>query len=159
MPGGRLMRTKESVKTMWVRRLLQPEYPQALELAWQVFMRFDAPDYSPEGVLSFRQTITAPAYVDTVIVYGAFSENRLIGMIAVRNDHTHIALFFVAEAYQHRGVGRALFHEALSHASGAAVTVNSAPYAVETYCKLGFVAIKEEQLTQGIRYTPMRYEG
>ena len=37
-------------------------------------------------------------------------------------------------------------------------TVNSSPYAVEVYRHLGFVPTDTEQLTNGIRYTPMRFE-
>lgn len=36
-------------------------------------------------------------------------------------------------------------------------TVNSSPYAVEIYRHLGFVPTDTEQITDGIRYTPMRY--
>ena len=37
-------------------------------------------------------------------------------------------------------------------------TVNSSPYAVEVYRHLGFVATDAEQCTDGLRYTPMRFE-
>ena len=37
-------------------------------------------------------------------------------------------------------------------------TVNSSLYAVEVYRHLGFVPTDTEQLTNGIRYTPMRFE-
>ncbi|MGM9541909.1 MAG: GNAT family N-acetyltransferase [Candidatus Limivicinus sp.] len=37
-------------------------------------------------------------------------------------------------------------------------TVNSSPYAVEVYRHLGFTPTDTEQLTNGIRYTPMRFE-
>ena len=36
-------------------------------------------------------------------------------------------------------------------------TVNSSPFAVPVYHKLGFVDTNTEQLTDGIRYTPMKY--
>jgi len=36
------------------------------------------------------------------------------------------------------------------------MTVNSSPYAVDIYRRLGFHAISEEQLTDGIRFTPMK---
>ncbi len=35
------------------------------------------------------------------------------------------------------------------------ITVNASPYAVPVYEKLGFQAVDDEQLTDGIRYTPM----
>lgn len=38
-------------------------------------------------------------------------------------------------------------------------TVHSSPYAVEVYRHLGFVPTDTEQLTDGLRYTPMRFDG
>jgi predicted GNAT family N-acyltransferase len=37
-------------------------------------------------------------------------------------------------------------------------TVNSSPYAVEFYEKRGFEKVSEEQLKDGIRFTPMKQE-
>ena len=37
------------------------------------------------------------------------------------------------------------------------MTVNSSPFAVEIYQKLGFHALSGEQLADGIRFTPMKY--
>ena len=37
-------------------------------------------------------------------------------------------------------------------------TVHSSPYAVEIYRHLGFVPTDSEQLTDGLRYTPMKFE-
>lgn len=39
-----------------------------------------------------------------------------------------------------------------------AITVNSSPYAVPVYHKLGFVDMDVEQISDGMRYTPMKYE-
>ncbi|WP_347567129.1 GNAT family N-acetyltransferase [Alistipes finegoldii] len=37
------------------------------------------------------------------------------------------------------------------------ITVNSSPYAVEIYRRLGFTATDAERVTDGIRFTPMTY--
>jgi len=37
------------------------------------------------------------------------------------------------------------------------ITVNSSPYAVKIYEKLGFVPDGNEQMVDGIRFTPMTY--
>ena len=37
-------------------------------------------------------------------------------------------------------------------------TVNSSPYAVPVYHKLGFIDMDSEQLSDGIRFTPMKFE-
>ena len=139
-------------------RLLEPdETPLALALAWRVFQRFEAPEYSPQGVETFRQIVQDPAFALRIRCYGAFAEGALVGMIATRSEGAHIALFFVEEAYHRRGIGRRLFAAALRDAPGDAVTVNASPYAVPVYARLGFVALDAELVRDGIRYTPMRY--
>ncbi len=37
-------------------------------------------------------------------------------------------------------------------------TVNSSPYAVPVYHKLGFIDMVSEQLADGMRFTPMKFE-
>ena len=73
----------------------------------------------------------------------------------IRNSH--IALFFVEPCFQRQGVGRALFLAANDACLLDEMTVNSSPYAIEIYKKLGFHAFSEEQLKDGIRFTPMKY--
>lgn len=66
-----------------------------MELAWEVFMQFEAPEYSDEGINEFYRSIHDDDYVSRLRVFGALSGNELVGMIATRNEGTHIALFFV----------------------------------------------------------------
>jgi len=143
---------------MLTRKLLLKEYDMALNLAWRVFERFEAPEYSDEGVENFRKTIQEPSFSERICCYGAFDENQLVGMLATRNEGAHIALFFVEEAYHRRGIGRDMFALALSASKTDAITVNSSPFAVQVYRQLGFVETKPEQLLDGIRFTPMIYE-
>ena len=42
-------------------------------------------------------------------------------------------------------------------AASDVLTVNSSPYAAKIYRKLGFVDTDTEQVTNGIRYVPMKY--
>jgi len=76
-------------------------------------------------------------------------------VLATRGN-SHIALFFVEPCYQRQGVGRALFTVAKEACVCDTMTVNSSPYAVEIYRRLGFHALSEEQLADGIRFTPMK---
>jgi GNAT superfamily N-acetyltransferase len=142
---------------MFTRELQPEEYGAALELAWQVFQRFEAPDYSTEGIESFQKSIGDPAFLTIIRCYGAFDGEHLVGMIATRSEGAHIALFFVDEAYHRRGIGRSLFALVLRNALTDTITVNSSPYAVQVYERLGFTATLPEQLRDGIRYTPMVY--
>ena len=89
--------------------------------------------------------------------YGAFHGGELVGVLAMRKPQ-HISLFFVKEVWHRQGVGRLLFDAMRRDYADQVFTVNSSSYAVEVYRHLGFVPTNTEQLTNGIRYTPMRFE-
>ena len=42
-----------------IRKINLEEIPAALELCWQVFLEFEAPEYSTEGVAAFRASLDA----------------------------------------------------------------------------------------------------
>ena len=140
-----------------VRRLSPEEIPAALELCWQVFLQFEAPEYPPEGVAAFRASLDDRERTRQLKFYGAFDGEKLVGVLAMRLPQ-HIGGFFVAAAYHRRGIGRHLFEAMRRDYQTQIFTVNSSPYAVEVYRHLGFVPTDTEQLTDGLRYTPMRFE-
>lgn len=140
---------------MKIHELKPEELDAALDLVWNVFLQYEAPDYSAEGIREFRRSIDDPAFLAALRTYGAFQEERFVGVIATRNSGAHIALFFVDGAYQRQGIGRALFERACKDNPGKTMTVNSSPYAVPVYHRLGFTDTDAEQVTNGLRYTPM----
>lgn len=143
---------------MEIRKIDNNDIKGAKEFITTVFMEFDAPDYSDEGVKEFFDTVVNNNnYMNSLEIYGAFLNNLLIGLIATRNEGNHIALLFVDDAHQRQGIGRKLFQTALVHASSTKLTVNSSPYAKEIYHHLGFEDIDVEQTVKGIRYIPMIY--
>ena len=111
--------------------------------------------YAPQGVKAFFASIHDPDYLAQLRIYGAFEGDALIGILATRSGGAHIALFFVRGAYHRQGVGRQLFFRACQENSAGQMTVNSSPYAVEVYRRLGFRETDAEQTSDGIRYTPM----
>lgn len=129
---------------------------QALDLALHVFMEFEAPDYSKEGIEEFKRSLQNPAYIDNLCYYIAIEQEEVVGMLATRNNGSHIALLFVDAQWQRKGVGRNLIEFALEDCNGSTMTVNSAPFAHEFYKKVGFEDADVEQLTNGIRFFPMR---
>ena len=141
---------------MEIRELSQEELPQAIALAERVFLQFEAPEYEPQGVETFLSFIHNPESVSELTVYGALADGAVVGIIATRGN-SHISLFFVDAARQGRGIGRTLFHAAREACTADIMTVNSSPYAVEIYRRLGFVPLSEERVTDGIRFTPMKY--
>ena len=143
---------------MIIRELQTFEINDAIALAMEGFAKFEAPEYGEEGTQTFARILRDRDYLSTLRWYGAFSGQLMLGMIATRKQGSHITLFFVDEAYHRQGIGRRLFETAMSDAEGSMITVNAAPAAVAVYRKLGFIAIKGEQVTDGIRYTPMRFD-
>ena len=140
-----------------VRRLAPEEIPAALELCWRVFLEFEAPEYSPEGVAAFRASLDDKERTRRLDFYGAFDAEKLVGVLCMRAPQ-HIGGFFVDAAYHRRGIGRRLFEAMRRDYETQVFTVHSSPYAVEVYRRLGFVPTDTEQLTSGLRYTPMRFE-
>jgi GNAT superfamily N-acetyltransferase len=127
-----------------------------------VFNQFVASDYSSEGVETFFRLVNV-AYIESLVsrngfVYGAFSGEHLVGVIAVR-DRNYIALFFIDSDFQGLGIGRKLFEAALKEISRNgefAINVHSSPFAVPIYETFGFAKIDIEQNESGIRYVPMQ---
>ena len=74
-----------------------------------MFLEYEAPDYTQEGIDAFYRSIHDETYFSGLTVYGAFSNEKLIGVIATRNNGKHIALFFVDGNYHRQGVGKQLF--------------------------------------------------
>lgn len=143
---------------MEIRELMASEKADAISLVWEVFLEFEAPDYRENGIQTFQDFIRDEEVINGHKFYGAYEKENLVGVIATRHNDTHIALFFVRRDYQRRGIGRKLFETILQYCMVNTITVNSSPFAVEAYHKLGFIDTDTELTIQGIRFTPMRYQ-
>ena len=139
-----------------VRRLTKEEITVALELCWRVFLEFEAPEYSQEGIDHFRTSLEDQERIRKLTFYGAFDGDKLVGTLCMRAPQ-HIGGFFVDAAYHRRGIGRRLFEAMRQDYAKQEFTVNSSPYAVEVYRHLGFVPTGEEQTVDGLRFTPMQF--
>lgn len=144
---------------MVIRKIGENETKEALELVLRVFMQYEAPDYSDEGVETFKRTaIYNEEYISGIAIYGAYENDKMVGVIATRNNGSHIALFFVDGQHHRKGIGKMLFQTVLDQSAAEEITVNSSPYAKEVYHHLGFKDTAPEQITGGIRYIPMLYK-
>ena len=141
-----------------VRPLKSAENGKALQLAWRVFCEFESPDYAPEGTEEFKKCLNDDAYLAGIRYYGAFDEEKLVGMLGIREDKCHVCFFFVDGEYQRLGIGRKLFKRKREDFLGRAITLNSSPYGLLFYKALGFTATDSEQTVNGIRFTPMEYK-
>ena len=130
-----------------IRRIRSSEVEEALALAWEVFLEFEAPDYRPEGTEAFRRDIVENEQFITmccqgiVPIYAAFLQEesgeevwdgsdgrragqqadqvrgRMMGIIGMRSE-THINLVFTRKEYHRKGMGRALLGCFLDYAAG-----------------------------------------
>ena len=90
--------------------------------------------------------------------YGAFDGERLVGLLAIREQKRHICFFFVDGEYHRRGIGTKLFKRMREDFPSQSITLNSSPYGLPFYKALGFTATDSEQTVNGIRFTPMEYK-
>lgn len=138
-----------------IKKVERTEMDEPLKLVRCVFDEFEAPEYPQEGIREFYNALNDEKYLSELTMFCAFSEKKPVGIIAVRNGGAHIALFFVDKMYQRKGIGRQLFRTVLSSCTADLITVNSSPYAVEIYHRLGFEPTDSEQVVNGIRFMPM----
>ena len=85
---------KDTDKEINIRVLVENEYQEAMELAYRVFNEFEAVNYSKEGISEFAATIADKQFLSYLKIYGAFKKKELLGLIATRDNGSHIALFF-----------------------------------------------------------------
>lgn len=141
-------------KNIEIRRISGNEIAQAIDLSWEVFLQFEAPEYSDEGVRTFRESLDDKERAASLDWFGAFEDGRLVGTISVR-EPCHLGGFFVKADCHGKGYGRMLFEAVKREYPNRAITVNSSPYAVPIYEHLGFRATDSEQTVTGVRFTPM----
>jgi GNAT superfamily N-acetyltransferase len=145
-------------------RLMSPtDVVDVSELVTRVFNEFVAPECFPQGVQEFyrysqpseflaRQEAHHFALVSVV-------QDRVVGVIEIR-FHKHVSLLFVVPEFQRRGIAKKLLSRALQicqlrEPRLSKITVNSSPYAVPIYEKLGFCKIGDKQVKNGIVFIPM----
>lgn len=147
--------------SMTVLRLDVSDLSEVKELIKKVFMRFEAPEYSDEGVAHFMTYLDEELEKEIVIeqlqLWGTKIDQQLVGVLAIRSGK-HVALLFVDEAYHRQGIAKQLFQEMLSELMPEQVTVNSSPYAVPIYERLGFQIEGNEKTVSGIRFQSMVYK-
>ena len=151
-----------------IRKICSEEVASAMSLALEVFMQFEAPDYHPSGVETFKRDIVEnsefieKAKQGICPIYGAFDGNKIVALIGMRSNKTHINLVFTKKEYHRKGIATAIFQYLLNdilkeNPSLEALTLNSSPYGLPFYIATGFVPLTDEQEINGIRFTPMKY--
>lgn len=151
-----------------IRKINSSEVEEALALALEVFMQFEAPEYKPEGVETFKrdlienESFIASCKQGICPIYAAFDGDRIVGIMGMRSSKTHINLVFTKKEYHHQGIATAIFQYLIEdlrkeNPSLKEITLNSSPYGKGFYLHVGFIPLSEEQEIDGIRFTPMKY--
>ena len=143
---------------MDIKKIDEAQIADAIDLIWTTFLQFEAPDYSEEGIKSFKDFIENRDIINTLEFWGAYDSLLLKGVIATNENRKHICCFFVKSQYHRQGIGKKLWEYLCKNSHSKTITVNSSPYAVPFYHKLGFIDTDIEQQSDGIKYTPMRFE-
>lgn len=140
---------------MEIREIKKEEMKSAIDLVWKTFLKYEAPDYTEEGINEFEKSIRDEEWIQSREFIGAFENDEIVGVIATK-DNNHIALFFVDGTHHKKGIGKALYNKIKRNNTTGYFTVNSSPYAHEVYQHLGFNDIDKEQLVNGLKFYPMK---
>ena len=102
-----------------IRPIYKHEWEDAMQLAWDTFLIYEAPDYSVKGVYNFKSFVRDPLLkkmftYGEYIAIGAFVDKRMVGIIGVRNTN-HVSLLFVDRDYHHQGIASALLKTVFSY--------------------------------------------
>lgn len=148
-------------------QLMQPgQEIRVCDLITRVFEEWVAPDFSPDGVQEFLKYVQPDALRERSqanhFALVATMGDEIVGVIEIRN-HEHVSLLFVDQAHMGVGIGRELWRRALDicrreKPDVREISVNSSPYAVPIYEKLGFRQTEPERVVNGIRFVPMAIE-
>ena len=138
---------------------------EAMALVKHVFLEVDASDYPEEGI---QQVLDDMIENDEFkqhfqngeqLMLGAVYADKIIGVVAT-DKNNHISLCFVNPNYHRKGIAKALFIELfkrLRNVAAKQITLNSTPYAVGFYEKIGFIQNGNRIFKHGVLYAPMTY--
>ncbi len=157
-----LKHQKEKI-TYQIRTAEESDWDEAMELAFQTFLKYEAQDYGEEGVKSFANFITDNTLKNFFLLgnyklFIAETDKQIIGLISLRSGN-HISLLFVDEKYHRMGIGKSLVSHVqqylLKETHFSKITVNASPYGVPFYHATGFKDMGPQTKQDGIIFTPM----
>lgn len=151
-----------------IKEINDKDLERALALVNNVFSEFVAVDYSEQGRNTFEdylkhknEEVASDLKSGHKKMWAYYRDNEIIGVISTRNT-SHISLMFVDKNHHRQGIARELFNTVLEglkkSGSVTQMTVNSSPYAVHVYERLGFNRTGPQQENDGIIFIPMARE-
>lgn len=148
-----------------IRRAEASEWDVVMELAFKVFLKYEAMEYGEEGIRNFAEFVTDESLkkmflIGEYLLFVAVLDGKIVGLISLRSGN-HISLLFVDENYHRQGIGSALVkylqEYMLRNTKYNKLTVFASPYGVPFYHRIGFRDIGNETTKDGIIYTPMEF--
>ena len=145
---------------MEIKQLTEEDLRSAMALVRRVSMQFVSSDTGAEGLEQLKNSTSLKRIKekikDGMLLWGAYDKEKIVGVIATKKP-SHISLLFVDKKYHRQGIARLLVNVVLKEFDGLEITLNSSPYALEIYKRLGFVQTGDEFVKNGLRMTPMKY--
>ena len=151
---------EKGVEPMEIRELEYEDLETASRVLWKSYYEAEKNNTPMEGMEKFRD-LTSPVSLSmntfdgSVLLYGAFENEKLVGVGALK-EKRHVLLLFVLPESQRRGVGAALLSHLLSLCTANFVTVNSSDFGVSFYQKFGFSPVAPRRVEEGLVFTPMQ---
>ena len=156
---------KENELSFYIRNAEEKDWDEAMELAFQTFLKYEAKEYGQEGIKNFSTFVT-DSMLKKLFLIGEYKlflaewNHEIIGLISLRSGN-HISLLFVDEKYHRLGVGSALVSYLqdyiLRNSSFLKITVNAAPYGIPFYHHIGFKDMGPLTQKDGISFIPMEF--
>lgn len=145
---------------MKFRKLGENEIASASKLLWESFYETEKNNFNMRGMEKFRDltseiSLKMNTFDDYISLYGAFEEEELLGVGAVR-EKKHIFLLYVKKGYYRRGIGSFLLSRLESECVTDEITVNASDCGVGFYASKGFVKIKDRTIEDDFIFTPMK---
>lgn len=146
-----------------IRMASDDDIAPALDLAWRMFVKFDAPDYGAEHTERMREAIEdrlkdLSIYTKRLLVV-ALVDGKVVGMIETYGTN-RISLLFVDSEYQRKGIATSLMSKIASELKMRGydkIVLNSSPHGLPFYKHFGFVVVEEEKNPDTPWKTPMSY--
>jgi len=148
------------------RKAAADDVRPALDLAFKVFLEFEAPEYEPEAATRFKADIVDnQAAIQNWIsgknsMYVACDGVRIVGVAGEKWGNGHINIVFVDGEYHRKGIATELMNRIvcdLKLRGFNKLTLFSSPYGQPFYLKYGFTQTGPEQRSDGFIIIPMEY--
>ncbi|MBO9550442.1 GNAT family N-acetyltransferase [Pseudomonas sp.] len=143
---------------MQIRKMTHEDLPSANALCLESFMLAVAPSVSAQGVETFTKIAAQEALAERMagdnLILVCIVEGTLAGLVELKEGR-HVAMLFVAPAWQRRGIGKRLMSSALEQARANVVTVRASLSSVAAYERYGFALAGAVGEVAGLIHQPM----